>query len=499
MAEAVIVAGARTPIGKLSGALGRFHRHGAGRLRHRRGPDAGRASPPTRSTTCSWARSSRPGRGRSPARQAAVKAGIPMTVPANTINKVCLSGLNTIYLADQMIRAGDADIVVAGGMESMTQAPYLLPGARAGYRIGDGALVDSMMYDGLTDAFDHIAMGLSTERYNEKAKISRERQDAFAAASHEKAAAAAKDGRLAEEIVPVQVPQRKGDPLLVDVDEGVRPGTTAESLGALQAGLRQERHHHRRQRLADLRRRRGGHRDVGGQGQGARPHPAGPDRQLRPGGRARHLAADPALAGHRQGGQEGRHRARRHRPLRDQRGLRRRRPGLGRRPGHRRGARSTSTAAPSRSGTRSACRAPGWRSPPCSSCAAAGPAWPPWRSAVAAGRATPPSCASSAEALEADAGRSGHLVERRGEQLDRARRALALARRPSGRPRAGRSPARRWGSPGGRPGRGPSCRRPSSPRASAWAVGLWPDHHDRGARRHRACAGGRSTSSGSAP
>ena len=154
-------------------------------------------------------------------------------MPANTINKVCLSGLHTIYLADQMIRAGDAEIVVAGGMESMTQAPYLLPGARAGYRIGDGALVDSMMHDGLTDAFDHIAMGLSTERYNEKAKISRERQDAFAAASHEKAAAAAKDGRLAEEIVPVQVPQRKGDPLLVDVDEGVRPGTTAESLGAL--------------------------------------------------------------------------------------------------------------------------------------------------------------------------------------------------------------------------------------------------------------------------
>jgi acetyl-CoA C-acetyltransferase len=156
-----------------------------------------------------------------------------MTVPANTINKVCLSGLNTIYLADQMIRSGDAAIVVAGGMESMTQAPYLLPGARAGYRIGDGALVDSMMYDGLTDAFDHIAMGLSTEQHNEKVGISRQRQDAFAAASHEKAANAAKDGRLGEEIVGVQVPQRKGDPLLVDTDEGVRPETTAESLGAL--------------------------------------------------------------------------------------------------------------------------------------------------------------------------------------------------------------------------------------------------------------------------
>jgi acetyl-CoA C-acetyltransferase len=157
-----------------------------------------------------------------------------MSVPANTINKVCLSGLNTIYLADQMIRAGDAEIVVAGGMESMTQAPHLLPGARAGFRLGDGTLVDSMMYDGLTDSFDHIAMGLSTEQHNQSTvKISRERQDAFSAASHEKAAAAMKDGRLADEIVPVEVPQRKGDPIVVDTDEGVRPGTTAESLGAL--------------------------------------------------------------------------------------------------------------------------------------------------------------------------------------------------------------------------------------------------------------------------
>src|SRR5271167_2576697 len=132
-----------------------------------------------------------------------------------------------------MIRSGDAEVVVSGGMESMTQAPYMLPGARAGYRIGDGTLVDAMMHDGLTDAFDHIAMGLSTERYNQKAGVSRERQDAFSAASHEKASAAAKEGRLAEEIVPVQVPQRKGDPLMVDTDEGVRPGTTPESLGAL--------------------------------------------------------------------------------------------------------------------------------------------------------------------------------------------------------------------------------------------------------------------------
>jgi len=179
------------------------------------------------------------GLGQIPARQAAVLGGIPLTAPANTINKVCLSGLHTVYLAHQMITAGDADVVVAGGMESMTQAPYLLPGARAGYRLGDGTLVDSMMHDGLTDSFDQVAMGLSTERYNDKAGISRERQDAFSAASHEKAAAAAKDGRLAEEIVPVQVPQRRGDPLLVDVDEGVRPGTTAESLATLKPAFDQ--------------------------------------------------------------------------------------------------------------------------------------------------------------------------------------------------------------------------------------------------------------------
>ena len=232
MAEAVIVAGARTPIGKLSGALASFSAMELGGFAIAEAlARAGVA--PDQVDYVLMGQVLQAGQGQITARQAAVHAGIPMTVPANTINKVCLSGLNTIYLADQMIRSGDAEIVVAGGMESMTQAPYLLPGARAGYRIGDGTLVDSMMFDGLTDAFDHIAMGLSTEQYNAKVGISRERQDAFAAASHEKAATAAKDGRLGEEIVTVRVPQRKGDPLLVDTDEGVRPETTAESLGKL--------------------------------------------------------------------------------------------------------------------------------------------------------------------------------------------------------------------------------------------------------------------------
>src|ERR1700728_4405504 len=232
MAEAVIVAGARTPIGKLSGALAGFSAMDLGGFAIAEALKRAGISPDQVDYVL-MGQVTQAGQGQITARQPAVKGGIPMTVPANTINKVCVSGLNTIYLADQMIRAGDADIVVAGGMESMTQAPYLLPGARAGYRLGGGTLGGSMMYDGLTDSFDHIAMGLSTEQHNAKVGISRERQDAFAAASHEKAAAAAKEGRLADEIIPVQVPQRKGDPLLVDTDEGVRPGTTAESLGAL--------------------------------------------------------------------------------------------------------------------------------------------------------------------------------------------------------------------------------------------------------------------------
>jgi acetyl-CoA C-acetyltransferase len=173
------------------------------------------------------------GQGQITARQAAAKAGIPMTVPATTINKVCLSGLNSIYLADQLINAGEADIVVAGGMESMTNAPYLLPGARAGYRLGDAKVVDAMMFDGLWDAFDDVAMGAGTEGYTrKKPEITRERQDAFAAASHERAAAAIKDGRFVEEIVPVSVAQRKGT-VVVETDEGVRPETTVESLAAL--------------------------------------------------------------------------------------------------------------------------------------------------------------------------------------------------------------------------------------------------------------------------
>ena len=173
------------------------------------------------------------GAGQITARQAALKAGVPKSVPAITINKVCLSGLNAIALADQLIRAGEVSAVIAGGMESMDQAPYLLPKARTGYRMGDGKLVDSMIYDGLWDAFNHKHMGDQSDDVNTEFSIGREEQDAWAARSHERAARAIAEGRFADEIVPLQVPQRRGNPVLFDTDEGVREGTTTETLAKL--------------------------------------------------------------------------------------------------------------------------------------------------------------------------------------------------------------------------------------------------------------------------
>jgi acetyl-CoA C-acetyltransferase len=239
MPGSVILAGARTPIGKLSGALAGFSAMDLGGFAIAAALERAGVSPQDVDYVF-MGQVLQAGQGQITARQAAVKGGISMSVPATTINKVCLSGLNSIYLADMLIAAGEADVVVAGGMESMTQAPYLLPGARAGYRAGDATLVDSMMYDGLYCQFDHCAMGLGTEQYNRAAKISRAAQDGFAALSHERAASAIKDGRFADEIVPVSVPQRKGDPIVVDTDEGVRPGTTAESLGALKPAFDKE-------------------------------------------------------------------------------------------------------------------------------------------------------------------------------------------------------------------------------------------------------------------
>jgi acetyl-CoA C-acetyltransferase len=233
MSKVVFLDGARTPIGRLSGSLAGFSGTDLGALAI--GGALARAGvAPEQVDYVTMGQVLQAGEGQATARQAASKAGIPLSTPATTINKVCLSGINATYVAAQMIQAGDADIVVAGGMESMTAAPYIIPGARAGLRAGDATLVDSMMADGLTCALDHCSMGLSTENALEGfAPLSRSSQDEFAAQSHERAARAQKDGLFDDEIVAVEVPQRKGDPIVFDADEGVRGDTSAESLGKL--------------------------------------------------------------------------------------------------------------------------------------------------------------------------------------------------------------------------------------------------------------------------
>jgi acetyl-CoA C-acetyltransferase len=232
MREAVIVGGARTPVGRLLGSLSGFTGAQLGGVAIKAALEQA-AVPADRVEYVIMGQVLQAGEGQIPARQAAVAAGIPMTVPALSINKVCLSGLDAIALAAQLIRAGEFEVVVAGGMESMSQAPHLLAGSRRGFKYGPAELIDSMAHDGLTDAFDQISMGESTERHNSKLGITRQEQDEFSARSHQLAAAAIKDGVLAEEITPVSIPQRRGEPLIVDTDEGVRADTTADSLAAL--------------------------------------------------------------------------------------------------------------------------------------------------------------------------------------------------------------------------------------------------------------------------
>ena len=231
MPGSYIIAGARTPIGKMSGALASFSAADLGGFAiaealRRAGVNPSEVDHVIMGQVLSA------GQGQVPSRQAAVKAGIPMNVPSININKVCLSGLNSIYLADQMISNGDADIVIAGGMESMTNAPYLAMGARSGFRFGDVQLLDAIQRDGLWCAFDACLMGLGTERYA-AGDISRDAQDELAMKSNLRAAAAIAAGRLAEEIVPISISQRKGDPLIIDTDEGVRASTTMDSLATL--------------------------------------------------------------------------------------------------------------------------------------------------------------------------------------------------------------------------------------------------------------------------
>lgn len=231
MAGSYIVAGARTPIGKMSGALSSFSAADLGGFAIKAALERAGVKPEEVDHVI-MGHVIMAGQGQVPARQAAAKAGIPMNVPSVVVNKVCLSGLNAIYLADQMIQAGEADIVVAGGMESMTNAPYLAASGRGGFRYGHTELQDSIITDGLWCAFDACLMGKSTEDYT-AGGISRDEQDQFAMASNVRAAAATASGKLAEEIVPVAVPQRKGDPKMVTEDEGIRADTTMDSLGGL--------------------------------------------------------------------------------------------------------------------------------------------------------------------------------------------------------------------------------------------------------------------------
>ena len=232
MAKSVIVSAARTAIGKFGGAISTVPATDLGAQAIKGALERAGISGEQIDYVI-MGQVLQAGTGQITARQAAVKAGVPKSVPAITINKVCLSGLNAIALADQLIRAGEVSAVIAGGMESMDLAPYMLPKARTGYRMGDGKLVDSMIHDGLWDAFNNKHMGDQSDDVNTEFSIGREEQDAWAARSHERAGKAIAEGKFADEIVPVEVPVRKGDPIVFDTDEGVREGTTVESLAKL--------------------------------------------------------------------------------------------------------------------------------------------------------------------------------------------------------------------------------------------------------------------------
>jgi acetyl-CoA C-acetyltransferase len=232
MTSSIVVAGARTPIGKFGGAVSDLAAVDLGAAAIREAlVRAGVAADQVDYVIMGHVLQA--GTGQITARQAAVAAGIPKEVPALTVNKVCLSGINAIALADQLIRAGEVEVVVAGGMESMSLAPYLLPRARDGVRLGHAELIDSMIHDGLWSTFTRQHMGESSDEINEELGITRAEQDAWSARSHHRAAAAWASGSMSEEVVPVKVPQRSGGPLVVDRDEGIRPDSSVESLAKL--------------------------------------------------------------------------------------------------------------------------------------------------------------------------------------------------------------------------------------------------------------------------
>ena len=239
MTTSVIVAGARTPIGKLMGSLKDFSGSDLGAIAIKAALEKANVSPDLVDYVI-MGQVLTAGAGQMPARQSAVGAGIGWDVPALTINKMCLSGIDAIALADQLIRAGEFDVVVAGGQESMSKAPHLLMDSRSGYKYGDVTVLDSMAYDGLHDVFTDQPMGALTEQRNDTDKFTRLEQDEYAAVSHQKAAAAWKDGVFADEVVAVSIPQRKGDPIEFTEDEGIRANTTADSLAGLKPAFRKD-------------------------------------------------------------------------------------------------------------------------------------------------------------------------------------------------------------------------------------------------------------------
>ena len=236
---AVITGIARTPLGKFGGALAPLRAVTLGSEAIKGALQRSKLDP-ARIDEVIFGQVLQAGEGQITARQAAVGAGVPMTVPSTTVNKVCLSGMTAIAMADRSVRLGEASFVIAGGMESMSNAPYLTPSARWGARMGDAQLIDVMMHDGLWCAFDHCAMGESSDSKNAALGISREQQDAWAAESHRRAVQAVEAGAFDNEIVPVLVPQRKGDPVAVKLDEGIRPDTTVESLSRLRPAFSPE-------------------------------------------------------------------------------------------------------------------------------------------------------------------------------------------------------------------------------------------------------------------
>jgi acetyl-CoA C-acetyltransferase len=279
--------------------------------------------------------------GQNPARQTVVKSGLPQSVPAMTINAVCGSGLKAVMLAAQAIRDGDYEIGIAGGQENMSLAPHVLSGSREGQRMGDWKLVDSMITDGLFDVYNKYHMGITAENVAKKYDVSREKQDALALASQQKAAAAQEGGRFKDEIVPFSIAQKKGDPIVFAADEFINKKTSAEALSGLRPAFDKAGHRHRGQRLGHQRRRRRGGRDDGAARPAARPDAARPHRELRD-GRPR-----PGLHGHGPGAGVAEGAAARRlegagpRPARDQRGVRRagvrgqQRDGLGHEQGQR--------------------------------------------------------------------------------------------------------------------------------------------------------------------